>query len=396
MISALSAEFSRLAALAKQVKSVQLPAKRGNIYACPMRGHGGGLDRAEIEVAGVRRSYWLARAPRASGQVAPPLLIALHGAGMDGRGMAWFTGLAERGPAAGVTTVFPDGWKGSWHPFRPPDREPDLDDARFLSELATHLEGLGAARSWPVFLAGISQGARFAEHVARSGLLPVTGLFLVAGTTLEASRRTALVPQLRASMILVMGTGDPTSPYGGGRLARRGLSGRLVRRRAVRHGELPGEDLVAGAEEIVADWAAGNGITVSGTGVTGAIARPLIEELPTAPGEPCVTRKTWARPGCRPATLYRIDGGGHGWPGGPQFMPSRVIGPVARHPDATGLLLEMARRETAIALGHSPLIDQGGERPWPEPIGLPAGSAVPRPGSPPWPPAERPDAAGRS
>jgi polyhydroxybutyrate depolymerase len=291
------------------------------------------------------------------------LLIALHGSGMDGCGLAWFTGLARRGPAAGITTVFPDGWKGTWHPTRPPAREPDLDDARFLTELASHLEGLGAARSWPVFLAGISQGARYAEHVARNGLLPVTGLFLVAGTALESSRRMAPVPQLRASMVLVMGTGDPTSPYGGGPLIRRGITGRIRKRRAARHGELPGEDIVAGAEAVVADWATancttGHGITGSAITATGGIARPLVEELPAAPGDLPVTRKTWTRPGCHHATLYRIDGGGHGWPGGPQFMPARVIGPITKHLDATGLLLDMAERETAIALGRS-VVDWG-------------------------------------
>jgi polyhydroxybutyrate depolymerase len=332
---------------------------------------GSELDRGVIDVAGVRRSYWLARAPRRPGQAPPPLLIALHGSGMDGRDMAWFTGLARRGPAAGITTVFPDGWKGAWYPARPPDREPDLDDARFLADLAGHLEGLGAARSWPVFLAGISQGARYAEHIARNGLLPVTGLFLVGGTALESSRRASPVPQLRASMVLVMGTGDPTSPYGGGPLPRRGIAGRMIRRRAVRRGELPGEDVVAGAEAVVADWATANGIARSvglmgvGGGITGhgntgtgSIAKPSIEELPmTADGLP-VTRTTWARPGCHPATLYRIDGGGHGWPGGPQFMPTRVIGQHAMHPDATGLLLDMAVRETTIALGY-PAIDRG-------------------------------------
>ena len=311
----------------------------------------------------MRRSYWLARAPRRPGQAPPPLLIALHGSGMDGRGMAWFTGLATRGPDAGITTVFPDGWKGGWHPARPPAREPDLDDARFLAELATHLEVLGAARSWPVFLAGISQGARYAEHVARNGLLPVTGLFLVAGTALESSRGKAPVPQLRASMVLVMGTGDPTSPYEGGPLTRRGISGRILKRRAVRHGERPGEDVVAGAEALVADWAtangiAGNGITGHGITAAGSIGRPLIEELPMAPGDLPVTRKTWTRPGCHPATLYRIEGGGHGWPGGPQFMPARAIGPVTKHLDATGLLLDMAERQTAIALGY-PAFDRG-------------------------------------
>jgi polyhydroxybutyrate depolymerase len=359
-----------------------------------MRARGGGeLEQGEIEVAGLRRSFWLARSPRQSGQPAPPLLIALHGSGMDGRGMAWFTGLAKRGPDAGITTVFPDGWKGAWHPVRAPAAQPGLDDARFLAELATHLEGLGAASSWPVFLAGISQGARYAEHVARHGLLPVTGLFLVAGTALESSRRQVPVPQLRASMILVMGTGDTTSPFAGGRLTRRGLSGQLLKRRAVQHGELPGEDVVAGAEDVVSDWAAGNGITVGGITVTGSIARPVIEELPMAPGDLPVTKKTWTRPGCHPAALYRIDGGGHGWPGGPQFMPARVIGPVAKHLDATGLLLDMAERETAIAFGR-PALDRAGAAANPALISLPAEPADLSLGSPPWPPAARPDEAG--
>lgn len=339
---------------------------------------GSELEQGEIEVAGVRRSYWLARAPRRGGEAAPPLLIALHGSGMDGRDMASFTGLAERAPTAGITTVFPDGWKGGWHPLRPPADVPELDDARFLAELTAHLEGLGAAQSWPVFLAGISQGARYAEHVARNGLLPVTGLFLVAGTALEVSRQRTSVPQLRASMILVMGTGDPTSPYAGGRLTRRGLSGRILGRRAVKHGERPGEDIVAGATEVVADWATGNGIAVgNGMTITGSIARPLIEELPMAPDELPVTKVTWLRPGCHSATLYQIHGGGHGWPGGL---------------DATGLLLDMTQRQMAVVLGY-PAIGQGDGATDTEPVSLPVETWVPHQGSPPWPPAERPRAA---
>jgi polyhydroxybutyrate depolymerase len=318
-----------------------------------MEARGGGeLAREEIEVGGVRRSYWLARAPNRDGQVPPPLLIALHGAGMDGWAMAWSTGLARRGPAAGITTVFPDGWKGGWHPARPPADQPDLDDARFLAELAVHLEGTGAARSWPVFLTGIAQGARYAEHVARNALLPVTGLFLVAGTTLEFSRRQVPVPQLHASMTLVMGTGDRTTPYAGGPLTRTGLSGLVRRRRAVRHGERPGEDAAAGAEDVVADWVTANGLA-------GGAVRPAITELPATPGDLTVTRKAWTRPGCHPVTLYRVDGGGHGWPGGPQLWSARLLGPGAGQMDTTGLLLAMADRQMATAYGR-PALDPGG------------------------------------
>jgi polyhydroxybutyrate depolymerase len=309
---------------------------------------GSELEHGAIDVAGLRRSFWLARAPHWPGLPAPPLLIALHGSGMGGKDMAWLTGLAKRAPAAGITVVFPDGWQEAWHPIRPPDAEPKLDDARFLLELTTHLEGLGAGSSWPVFLTGLSQGARYAEHVARHGLLPVTGLFLVAGTTLECSRRLSPAPQLRVGMTLVIGTADRTAPYDGGPLTRRGLSGRVLKRRAARHGELPGEDIVVGAEALLVNWAGANGIATA----------PAIQELDMPPGDLPVTRKAWSKPGARPVTLYRVDGGGHGWPGGPQLLPARVAGPVSRHLDATGLLLDMAQRETASAAGR-PMLNLG-------------------------------------
>ncbi|HUN32036.1 MAG TPA: hypothetical protein VMU95_08440 [Trebonia sp.] len=300
----------------------------------------GQLERRELTISGVPRTYWLARPRPAS---APgPLLIVLHGSGMTGKVMAKFTGLATRGPAAGLTVAFPDGWKGVWHPAHPPVDEPSLDDVLFLSTLGSHLEAIGVAQAWPVFLAGISNGALFAEHVARHGLLPVTGLFLVAGTALEFSRRVMPRPLLRTTVTCVMGTHDPSVPYQGGPLTRRGVPGVMLRRRMAKHGELPGEAIVAGAEQTCGDWASANGITGS----------PAVAELPPAPDNLTVTSKTWSAPGCRPVALYRIEGGGHGWPGGPQFLPPRVIGPVSPHLDATGLLLGMADRETARATGR--------------------------------------------
>jgi polyhydroxybutyrate depolymerase len=102
---------------------------------------------------------------------------------------------------------------------------------------------------------------------------------------------------------------------------------------------------VAGAEAVAADWAAGNSIK----------SGPVIEELPTPPDDLPVTRKTWSAPGCRPVVLYRVDGGGHGWPGGPRFLPAKMTGPVARSLDTTGILLDMAQKENAEAAGRHTL-----------------------------------------
>jgi len=125
-------------------------------------------------------------------------------------------------------------------------------------------------------------------------------------------------------------------------MSRGGISGVILRRRMARHGELPGEAVVAGVEETCQDWARSNGIT----------ARPAVADLPPAPGDLTVTRMTWSAPGCRPVTLYRVNDGGHGWPGGPQFLPERSIGLISRHLDATAILLRMADRETAAATGR--------------------------------------------
>ncbi len=203
--------------------------------------------------------------------------------------------------------------------------EPALDDAAFLAALAGQL---GPA---PVLLAGISNGGGFAEYVARHGLLPLAGLFLVAGTLREFSRQACPVPRQKTPVTIMAGTADPMAPYYGGPLAARGAVGRVLRRRAERHGDRPAERQMAAVETVARDWAAGNGIG----------GEPVAEELPGTAGDPPATRLTWATPGCPPVVLYRIEGGGHGWPGGPQFLPARVIGPVPRHLDATRILLDM-------------------------------------------------------
>jgi polyhydroxybutyrate depolymerase len=40
---------------------------------------------------------------------------------------------------------------------------------------------------------------------------------------------------------------------------------------------------------------------------------------------------------------YKIEGGGHTWPDGPQFLPKFIIGPTCRQFDATQTIWEFLK-----------------------------------------------------
>jgi polyhydroxybutyrate depolymerase len=283
------------------------------------------LERRTIDVSGTQRTYWTAPQPA----IPAPLLVVLHGMGLNGPIMAGWTGLAVRGPAAGFATVFPEAVDEVWDDVGL-GRSDALDDAAFVTAVIKHQVAAGIARQDSVVLVGLSNGAFFAERLARRGGLALRGLVLVAGTAREASRSVEPRPAEPTAVVAIEGTGDPLVPYGGGRA--RGLLAWMARRRA--HRVLVGRDgrEVVGIERLAADWAAANGCS----------ADPTIEAVQPEPGDPSVDRLSWTGLGRPPVVVYRLAGGGHGWPGGPQYMPAVFVGRIARRFDATGILLSFA------------------------------------------------------
>jgi len=140
-------------------------------------------------------------------------------------------------------------------------------------------------------------------------------------------------------VMMFHGDADPLVPYGGGpitipapgaqrRAARR--TGRAARRGSGSDGEpTASRGLCMGAEALAADWAR----------IAGCDPRPVVERLASPGPDLGVVRLTWQGPAGVPVVLHRIEGGGHAWPGGPQYLPARLVGPVAHGLDATGILL---------------------------------------------------------
>jgi polyhydroxybutyrate depolymerase len=249
-----------------------------------------------------------------------PLLIAMHGAGGDGPGMAALTSLATRGPAAGFVTVFPDGLDRVWNDGRRDRRLRSrlaVDDTAFLRALVDHLASTRGVDPGQVYVCGISNGAIFTDHLARE--MPLAGIGLVAGTATVVGRTAGGTVAHATPVTILAGTADPLVPYGGGPI------GAGLRRRAG-----TGRGQVMAAEALASDWAS----------TDGCAAAPVWQQVPVAPDDLPVWHATWADAAGRTwVELFRIDGGGHTWPGGLPYLPERFIGRTARL-DATGILLD--------------------------------------------------------
>ena len=287
---------------------------------------------------GLSRSYLLsatAGRPR-------PTVFALHGAGGQAPGMVGLTDLARRGAQAGFATVFPDGVHRSWNDGRTGGRlagRAAVDDAGFLLALIDELVRSGVSDPEAVFVCGMSNGAFMSDHLARVAPQRVAGIGLVAGTARVDAPTSTPPPPVPMPVMLFSGDADPLIPYAGGSVggSAPGSSRRASRRAnwsSRRNGGsgpsgVGGRGQCLGAEALAADWA----------GIAGCDPRPLVERLADPGTDLGVVRLTWMGPAGVPIVLHRIEGGGHTWPGGPQYLPPRLVGRVATGLDATGILL---------------------------------------------------------
>jgi len=285
-----------------------------------------GLDQRSVPSAAGPRSYAVAWCDDRRA----PLLLALHGAGGTGPGMAALTGLATRGPAAGFTAVFPDGVAHVWNDARQAPglaRRTGVDDVGFLVAMIEQLDAEREAGG-PVYLTGMSNGALLSESMARRAQLDVAGLAVVAGSGTATARDAVPLPRQAARVVLFAGTADPLVPYAGGPITLPWLRGR-GRRAGPGTGR---RGVAAPAEAVAGDWAHANRCDAAPS-----------SELLAIGGHLPVTRVTWRAGGAPRVDLYRIDGGGHTWPGGGRYLPERLVGPVAHRLDATAILLDTFR-----------------------------------------------------
>jgi polyhydroxybutyrate depolymerase len=272
-------------------------------------------EKHTLQSGGRERSYRLYVPTRIATGAPAALVLVFHGGRGDGAGMERLTGFDAIADRDGFLVAYPDGVGRQWNDGRDvaefQTTRDRVDDVAFVSELIDEIARRHPVDSKRVFATGISNGAIFSHYLGARLASRIAAIAPIAGGIAEPYRP-RFRPERPVSVLMMNGSDDPLVPYRGGPVG--GTHGRVL-----------------GADESAALWAAADQCSKD----------PKTDTLPDSdPKDGCrVKRELW--PGGREGTevqLYRFDGGGHTWPGGPQYLPKLVIGAVCRDVDATPVI----------------------------------------------------------
>jgi len=258
---------------------------------------------------------------------AVPLLFSFHGLGSNGLAQIDLTKFDVLAEQEGFIAVFPNAYELPRDDNPCKDSLPGLtgaeiqwnlgagslqycagvDDVGFVADMVAWFEDNYNITASRIYSTGMSDGALFSYLLAFNltgtfaAIAPVCGPMPWGFGNLTAPPTT---------VILMHGTADPILSY-------YGYGG-------------SGGNVTYSVNETIAFWCGIDNITT-----------PLVETVwgPTESDSTVVHRYVYS--GGTDGTqviLFKVDGGGHTWPGGPQYLPETFVGKVTTHIDGSALI----------------------------------------------------------
>jgi len=274
--------------------------------------HGPADIDGSLQSGGLTRTYHVHLPAGYSAARPAPLVLAFHGGGGDGAGMSRLTHLSDAADRFGFVVVYPDGYQQHWGDGRgvTPSERDGVDDVAFVAVLLDTLASQFAIDTRRVYATGISNGGFFSERLACDLSARISAIASVAAT-MSANLAARCAPARPVPYLLIHGTADPIVPYDGGQVG----------------GQLAGERGAAiSAADSVQKWAV----------LDGCPSPPHVAALPDTAHDGTQVRRT-VYTGCATGSqvqFYSVEGGGHTWPGGLQYLPVAVVGKTSRQIDA--------------------------------------------------------------
>ncbi|GIU86937.1 MAG: hydrolase [Acidimicrobiia bacterium] len=289
------------------------------VGAAPSGGCGGatapppGESTVTTTSGGVERTYVRHVPPAHDGTTPVPVVVDFHGYAEGAAVHVLMSGLGPYGDEQGFVTITPQGLGAvpRW------DVQTGSADLAFFGDLLAEIGRTLCVDTNRVYVTGLSNGAFMTSAVACAYADRVAAVAPVAGIrAIEGCDPARAVP-----VVAFHGTADGFVTYDGS-LGEAALdlpapdgSGRTLRD-LVEAGEVPPREAQGpSVPETTAAWAERNGC---------AAGEPAEEQVASD-----VTRLAWDCPPGAEVVLYRVEGGGHSWPGS-EFSRSieAVIGPT--------------------------------------------------------------------
>jgi polyhydroxybutyrate depolymerase len=258
-----------------------------------------------IDIGLLRRTFLVHRPEGIAPAQRVAVLIAFHGGSGSAAGMPRLSKLNTLADKNKIIIVYPQGIDKRWDDGRSIPGRTKYDDVGFIRALIDKLLADPNIDPTRVYLTGISNGGFLCQRLVLELPEKIAGAaIVVAGVTkeLEAMEHA----QKPVPMLFVVGTNDPLVPFAGGGI-----------------GFFQKAGMVESASETTKFWAAHNHCEAKGES----------SELPVLDAKDSTrVKKTVYRPhtGGQEVISLAIEGGGHTWPSGSQYLPEAIVGKVCR------------------------------------------------------------------
>jgi polyhydroxybutyrate depolymerase len=265
-----------------------------------------------LMVDGVERRYLMHVPPDWAKQTQGAVILMLHGAGgtPEHAGASDLNRYADR---KGFLVVYPEGLDHAWNDGRPISGR-TADDVAFLSALIDELVQKYSANPRRVYVTGISNGGFMSFTLACRISDKIAGIAPVAAS-MGVGQMEGCHPRHSISVMMINGTADPIVRFDGGQtLHGKGSESESVRKVVeFWRSQVCGSKQVPVKHESLPDVDRSDGSTVE------------VERVQCPDGE---------------VVTYAVKGGGHTWPGTPQYMPRAVVGNVNRDFSASAAIVD--------------------------------------------------------
>ncbi len=243
---------------------------------------------------GITRDFILHLPPGYNGTEELPLVMVLHGGGGTALNTIGFTEMDLVADTAGFIAVFPQGGAMrnsgySWADGRgTPADEMGIDDVGFISALIDTLQESYAIDEQSIYATGFSNGGFMCQRLACE-LSDRLAAVASGGSTMDVNLRASCMPGKPVPMLIMHGDADPFVPYNGGTI-------------------LASPGLIIATDSLIRFWVDHNNCSI-------ALAPFSFPDLDPTENS-TVSRFEITDCECdADVVLYKIENGGHTWPG---------------------------------------------------------------------------------